>query len=65
VKLRIAAVHDEGLRRVFDIQIAPIGTEHLACCAADDHHVRPGLDPMLVCRSVCVLIWPDKNFTLW
>ena len=43
-----AGEHDEGLRRVFDIQIAPIGTEHLACCAADDHHVRPGLDPMLV-----------------
>ena len=43
-----AGEHDEGLRRVFDIQIARIGTEHLACCAADDHHVRPGLDPMLV-----------------
>jgi hypothetical protein len=43
-----AGVHDEGLRRVFDIRIARIGTEHLACCAANDHHVRPGLDPMLV-----------------
>ena len=46
--VEFAGEHDEGLRRVFDIQIAPIGTEHLACCAADDHHVRPGLDPMLV-----------------
>lgn len=33
---------------VGSIQIAPIGTEHLPCCAADDHHMRPGLDPMLV-----------------
>ena len=46
--VEFAGEHDEGLRRVFDIQIAPIGTEHLACCAAADHHVRPGLDPMLV-----------------
>ena len=46
--VQFAGEHDEGLRRVFDIQIAPIGTEHLACCAADDHHLRRGLDPMLV-----------------
>src|ERR1700682_4181054 len=46
--VEFAGEHDVGLPRVFDIQIAPIGTEHLACCAADDHHVRPGLDPMLV-----------------
>jgi hypothetical protein len=48
VLVEFAGEHDEGLRRVFDIQIARIGTEHLACCDADDHHVRPGLDPMLV-----------------
>jgi hypothetical protein len=46
--VEFAGEHDEGLRRVFDIQIAPIGTEHLACCAADDHHLRRGPDPMLV-----------------
>ena len=44
----LAGEHDVGLGRVFDIQIARIGTEHLACCAADNHHMRPGLDPMLV-----------------
>ena len=48
VLVGFAGEHDEGLRRIFDIQIARIGTEHLACCAADDHHVRPSLDPMLV-----------------
>jgi hypothetical protein len=46
--VEFAGEHDEGLRRVFDIQIAPIGTEHLACCAADHHHLRRGPDPMLV-----------------
>jgi hypothetical protein len=46
--VEFAGEHDEGLRRVFDIQIAPIGTEHLACCAADDHHLRRAPDPMLV-----------------
>jgi hypothetical protein len=48
VLVGFAGEHDEGLRRVFDIQIARIGTEHLACRAADDHHVGPGPDPMLV-----------------
>jgi hypothetical protein len=55
-----------------------IGTEHLARCGADDHHVRPGLDPMLVrvpfgmCADLAKDIVagltgnsPDKNFTLW
>src|SRR6185312_11373235 len=40
--------HDKGLRRVFDVQIARVGAEHLACSAADDHHMWSGLDPMLV-----------------
>jgi Ku70/Ku80 beta-barrel domain len=48
VLVGFAGVHDKGLCRVFDIQIARIRAEHLVCCAADDHHVRPGLDPMLV-----------------
>src|SRR6516164_10503790 len=48
VLVGFAGEHDERLRRVFDIQIVRIGTEHLVCCAADDHHVWPGLDPMLV-----------------